>query len=109
MIDEFRELNFSNTTILDVQTRNGDVVVNLKDSQEKKIVLLFHEVMGFESFQPVGVLLRHVTANADDQFIEWTCDLTQSDKEGAACFRFWAPGYDRSILTVVARAFELTN
>lgn len=109
MIDKFRELNFSNTTILDVQTSNGDLVVNLKDSEEKKIVLMFREVMGFESFKPVGVLLRHITANADDQFIEWTCDLTQDDRKGAACFRFWAPGRDKSILTVVARAFELTN
>jgi hypothetical protein len=109
MIDKFSQINFSDAEILKVQIKNGDLNITIKDWQEKEMMIVFREVVGFESFSPEGEDISHGSVNFEDKFIERACNIANDEAEGVACFKFWSSWSNESVLTIAARDFEIVS
>lgn len=106
----FAECRFDDAEIVSVTVEGLDLMVAYRDWAEKRFVLRFAKVAGYQWFSPEGRTLSHATVATDDPFIAQACEMADEDgAEGFTAFSFISVWNDACLLRIVATGVSREN
>jgi hypothetical protein len=105
----FSELRVSDGRVTEIVIRGGEVLVHLRDWQERAVAVTFEEVIGFEGLGAIDVDLSHAGESTDDPMIQRACREANESPDGYRCFSLFSAWTDEPILRIAARRFVVAE
>lgn len=101
------DLKLADGRITKVSIDGSSARVMIQDWREESLILVFHDLVGFEGQAPIHDDLSHGTETKDDPFLEKSCLACEEDPREFRSFLIFSAWTDAPLLKVVARSFEL--
>lgn len=106
----FEEHRLADAEIISVAPDGEKVHVAYRDWQEKRCLLEFSGVVGYQSFSPEGRQLSHGMVETDGPFVAFSCLTAEEDcLDGFKVFSFVEARQGAKVLRLVAKRVSVVS
>ena len=107
IIETLGKIQFSDGSVQSVHSDGSRLVVEWTDWKDRKRLLVFRDVIGYQGLSIEQEALSHGLAKCSEDLIDQASEAAAEEKQDYACFLLFSAWNDKMpLFKVVAKAFE---